>query len=77
MGRKQVRTYAHYLANSDNLFSFLFLKNILRRPLIVAIARLDQISSTALKDWREYYAMNAAHPTRPDAKVYFVDGKLG
>eukprot|EP01036_Dinobryon_divergens_P022496 gene22497-30757_t len=46
------------------------------RPLIVAIARLDQISSTALKDWREYYAMNAAHPTRPDAKVYFVDGKL-
>lgn len=48
-----------------------------QRPLIVAIARLDQISPAALKDWREYYAINPAHPQRPDAKVYFVDGKLG
>ena len=47
------------------------------KPLIVAIARLDQISSKALADWREYYAINPAHPERPDAKVYFVDGKLG
>lgn len=47
------------------------------RPLIVAIARLDQISKKALDDWKEYYAMNPAHPSRPDAKVYFVDGKLG
>ena len=49
----------------------------LQRPLIVAIARLDQISSTALQEWKQYYAMNAAHPSRPDAKVYFIDGKLG
>eukprot|EP01036_Dinobryon_divergens_P035947 gene35947-46681_t len=47
------------------------------RPLIVAIARVDLISSKALTDWREYYAMHPAHPERPDAKVYFVDGKLG
>ncbi len=47
------------------------------KPLIVAIARLDQISSKALAEWREYYAVNPAHPQRPDAKVYFVDGKLG
>ena len=47
------------------------------RPLIIAVARLDQISASALKDWREYYAMNAAHPQRPDANVYFVDGKIG
>jgi ribosome biogenesis GTPase A len=48
-----------------------------QRPLIVAIARLDQISPRALKEWREYYAMNPAHPSRPDAKVYFIDGKVG
>lgn len=48
-----------------------------QRPLIVAIARLDQISPRALKEWREYYAINPAHPSRPDAKVYFIDGKVG
>ena len=48
-----------------------------QRPLIVAIARLDQISPKALKEWREYYAINPAHPERPDAKVFFVDGKVG
>lgn len=47
------------------------------RPLIVAIARIDLISKKALSDWREYYTLNPAHPNRPDAKVYFVDGKLG
>jgi len=47
------------------------------RPLIVAIARLDQISSVALKEWKEHYAMHPAHPERPDAKVYFIDGKKG
>ncbi|KAJ1393142.1 ribosome biogenesis GTP-binding protein YlqF [Ochromonadaceae sp. CCMP2298] len=47
------------------------------KPLIVAIARLDQISKQALLDWKEYYARIPAHPERPDAKVYFVDGKLG
>jgi ribosome biogenesis GTPase A len=47
------------------------------KPLIVAIARLDQISDKALKEWREYYAMNPAHKERPEAKVYFVDGKHG
>lgn len=50
---------------------------IRNKPLIVAIARLDQISPKALTDWKEYYAMNPAHPERPDAKVFFVDGKLG
>lgn len=47
------------------------------RPLIVAIARIDQISKKALAAWREYYAYNPAHPNRPDIKVYFIDGKLG
>ena len=47
------------------------------KPLIIAIARLDQISDRALREWREYYAMNPAHKERPEAKVYFVDGKHG
>lgn len=47
------------------------------KPLIIAIARLDQISPKALSDWKEYYAMNPAHKERSDAKVYFIDGKLG
>lgn len=47
------------------------------KPLIVAIARPDQISKQALADWREYYAINPAHAGRPDVKVYFVDGKVG
>ena len=47
------------------------------RPLIVAIARIDQISKKALDAWREYYTLNPAHASRPDAKVYFIDGKLG
>ena len=47
------------------------------KPLIVAIARPDQISKQALVDWREYYALNPAHAGRPDVKVYFVDGKMG
>ena len=47
------------------------------RPLIVAIARIDQISAKALAAWREYYAMHPVHPGRPDVKVYFIDGKLG
>ena len=47
------------------------------KPLIIAVARVDQISSKALAAWKEYYAMNPAHPERPDAKVYFIDGKLG
>lgn len=47
------------------------------KPLIIAIARIDQISDKALKEWREYYTMNPAHKERPDAKVYFVDGKHG
>ena len=50
---------------------------IRNKPLIVAIARLDQISEKALAEWKEYYAMNPAHPERPDTKVFFVDGKLG
>lgn len=47
------------------------------RPLIVAIARLDQISDKALREWKEYYAMYPAHEGRPNTKVYFIDGKLG
>jgi len=50
---------------------------IKNKPLIVAIARLDQVSEQALAAWKEYYAMNPVHPERPDAKVYFIDGKLG
>lgn len=48
-----------------------------KKPLIVAIARQDMIPKSAINDWREYYAKNPAHPERPDASVYFIDGKLG
>lgn len=48
------------------------------KPLLVAIARLDQISNKALKEWKEYYAINPAHKSRPDAKVIKNDiGKKG
>ena len=47
------------------------------KPLIIAMARLDQVSKQALTQWREYYSYNPAHTERPDAKVFFVDGKLG
>jgi ribosome biogenesis GTPase A len=47
------------------------------KPLIIAVGRIDQISRKALRDWREYYAINPPHPDRPDAKVFFIDGKLG
>lgn len=43
------------------------------KPLIIAIARLDQISKQALIDWREYYTKNPPHPERPDAKVQCED----
>lgn len=48
-----------------------------KKPLIVAVARLDQVSKQALADWKEYYTLYPPHPERPDAKVFFVDGKLG
>jgi ribosome biogenesis GTPase A len=47
------------------------------KPLIVAIARLDQISKNALTEWKKYYTLHPAHHDRPDVKVYFIDGKLG
>lgn len=43
------------------------------KPLIIAIARLDQISRAALRDWKEYYALNPPL----NAKVFFIDGKEG
>ena len=47
------------------------------KPLIVAIARIDQVSKRALSNWKDYYAHNPAHEQRPDAKVFFINGKLG
>ena len=47
------------------------------KPLIVAVAREDQISTTALNHWKKYYSSHAAHEGRPDVKVLFVDGKRG
>jgi ribosome biogenesis GTPase A len=47
------------------------------KPLIVAIARTDQVSTAALRQWKEYYAMHPVHKERPDSKVYFIDGKVG
>ena len=47
------------------------------KPLIVAIARIDQISRKALDEWKKYYSVTALHECRPDAKVFFIDGKLG
>jgi GTP-binding protein EngB required for normal cell division len=47
------------------------------RPLIVAMARLDQVSKRSLEEWKEYYAMHPIYPNRPNTKVFFVDGKLG
>jgi ribosome biogenesis GTPase A len=47
------------------------------KPLIVVIARIDQISRRALDNWRQYYTDNPVHESRPEAKVFFIDGKLG
>ncbi|RYH20174.1 ribosome biogenesis GTPase YlqF [archaeon] len=47
------------------------------KPLIVAVARLDQVSTAALKEWKKYYTQYPVHPERPDAKIYFINGKLG
>jgi ribosome biogenesis GTPase A len=47
------------------------------RPLIVAITRLDQVSPKALSEWKVYYSKNPAYFERPDAKVFFVDGRSG
>ena len=47
------------------------------KPLIVVIARVDQVSKRALSNWKEYYSTHPAHQARPDAKVFFVDGKVG
>lgn len=47
------------------------------KPLIVVIARIDQISRRALDGWKKYYSINAPHEGRADAKVFFIDGKLG
>ena len=49
------------------------------KPLIIAVARLDQVSRKALEGWREYYAMNAAHKdrSRESTPVFFIDGKSG
>ena len=43
----------------------------------MAIARIDQISRKALEEWKKYYSVTALHECRPDAKVFFIDGKLG
>ena len=48
-----------------------------KKPLIIAVARLDQVSSRALTEWKEHYTIHPAHEQRPDAKVFFIDGKLG
>ena len=47
------------------------------KPLIIAVARIDQVSKRSLSNWKDYYAHNPAHVQRPDAKVFFIDGKLG
>lgn len=47
------------------------------KPLIVVIARIDQVSKRALSNWKEYYATHPPHGMRPDSKVFFVDGKVG
>lgn len=47
------------------------------KPLIIAIGRIDQISDEALSKWKEHYAVNSAHAERPDAKVFFINGKIG
>lgn len=47
------------------------------KPLIVVIARIDQISRKALDGWKKYYSANPPHESRADAKVFFIDGKLG
>jgi ribosome biogenesis GTPase A len=47
------------------------------KPLIIAIARLDQVSKLALNDWKKYYETHPAHKEKPDAKIFFIDGKRG
>eukprot|EP01039_Chlorochromonas_danica_P002833 gene2833-3092_t len=47
------------------------------KPLLVAMARVDQVSKNSLTDWKHYFSRHAVHAERPDAKVYYVDGKVG
>ena len=47
------------------------------KPLIVVVARIDQVSKRALSQWKNYYAQNPAHESKPGTKVFFIDGKVG
>jgi ribosome biogenesis GTPase A len=50
-----------------------------KKPLIIAIARLDQISKVALQEWKEYYLNQPPHSEgkKENSKVFFIDGKVG
>ena len=38
---------------------------------------VTKVSKRALSNWKDYYCHHAAHDARPDARVFFVDGKVG
>lgn len=46
------------------------------KPILVGVGRIDQISSKALADWREYFTMNPVYPN-VHSKVIFLNGKSG
>jgi ribosome biogenesis GTPase A len=47
------------------------------RPLIVAVVRIDQVPSAALRDWKAYFEKHSPYYERNDISVFFVDGKNG
>lgn len=60
-----------------------------KKPVIVVMLRIDQISDYALNAWKQYYKVHGPHDTiqrskdksidddLDKAKIFFINGKLG
>jgi ribosome biogenesis GTPase A len=56
-----------------------------KKPVIVVMLRIDQVSSTALNAWKRYYQRNNPHilpanfnlQDHQAAKIFYINGKLG
>lgn len=56
-----------------------------KKPILVAMLRIDQISPIALNEWKNFYKNRhlysikdiAKNPKLADSKIFFIDGKRG
>jgi len=54
-----------------------------KKPVIVVVLRIDQISEYALNAWKQYYKHNSPHPGQEGesdtdrTQIFFINGKLG